>query len=208
MKQVSRKIVAAVSVVMAVTAHGYLDLGTMGQLYDINETNGNTMFRQALSELNITRMAAEYKESFQNAAVSRIELPRCREASSRRFVHQALSPATIIDPLTDRVRFHRGEPIPIVLPEGVKGTMCFIDGSDENLTAQVVPWIDFHYRACDYMVSNTDIMAFQKRYGKADAWPMPEWEVRHYAIDCWPTVIEVSGGHYIHTRIAVVEEDR
>jgi len=170
------------SLLLPVVMFGVVDLGIQGKTYNIQEKSIKELILEGVENLDKEDLRKQYLKSIDSAFTSTIGLPASKSDSKRTYTDYVIATYDVPDPNNPgTILYEQGDAIPSIIPRGTTLNMCFIDGTDKELAAEVAK----EFGKCDYLVSNQDIRTIDY-LGNNLVFPMGKTYIRRFGIKKLP----------------------
>ena len=183
-----KMIAGFISVCLSAQLFAYMDLGEHGGLYQIKEPDMMKKIKQYVSEINTTKVKSDVRKSVESAAtfVNREIEFKCKQEWHTKKIDAQYAPETVYD-VDGSVMLHKGDPLPVALPKGVRREYCVVDGSDEELLDQQMEFFQNESANCSYLVIDYSVTDFKERYSIKTAFPYTPTFGTRFEMECYPS---------------------
>ncbi|PCI30934.1 MAG: hypothetical protein COB67_00320 [SAR324 cluster bacterium] len=183
------------------------DLGVHGTLYKINESPLIATIKKEISELDIEKLKADLFKKAQAAFIRNHAFNECEEDDNSRYKNFIFAPQDVKN-VDGSYLIKKGQRINVNLPIGVIDDICFVDGTDLNISLSNMTRLDNAVKCRIYSIANRDVRDY-KDYGydlnKVVPFDITTWNL--FNLDCAPTLLHLEKNYVDIYKFKAEEEE-
>lgn len=188
--------------------NGFVDFGIRGTTYTIQEENGQDLIDRRLKEINFKVIENDFKRQIDESFTSKELIKESEKDNDVTKKDFAIISHDIISPLDGTLIYREGDKIPSVMPNGLKMSVCFVNGGDKK---EVVDWVVAQFKDCSiFMVNNMDSRKFEEIY-KKESYPIGGQNsnyIKAFEVETLPTMVIKQNDTIQHKTLNIIKFKR